>query len=250
MIERAYREGERLGLSVWCTDQAGPYQTKPYTGQSWAPSGLPERFPHEYHREGTAKVLTLFHPASGQVRVKGVSTCPNAVLHPWLQQELTEILARLPAQQVHQDWEAWYKGLSLSPTRPKQLPPLRLLLILDNLTGHKSVEFVLWCFAHGIALLYTPLSGSWLNMAESIQAILKQRALAGQHPQTTTEIMQWFEDVAAHWNQDPTPFVWKGKRHQRRKRLTNPEYPLKGSAACTRRLVHPWVLKKRKWQVS
>ena len=32
----------------------------------------------------------------GKVRVKGVITCPNAVLHEWLQQELTQILALLP----------------------------------------------------------------------------------------------------------------------------------------------------------
>ncbi|NIL98064.1 MAG: transposase, partial [Planctomycetales bacterium] len=47
-------------------------------------------------RNGTAKLLTLFHPADGQVRVKGVTSCPNTVLHPWLKQELTEILATLP----------------------------------------------------------------------------------------------------------------------------------------------------------
>src|SRR5436305_10979636 len=29
MIERAYRIGERLGLQVWCEDEAGPYQTIP-----------------------------------------------------------------------------------------------------------------------------------------------------------------------------------------------------------------------------
>jgi hypothetical protein len=32
--------------------------------------------------------------------------------------------------------------------------------------------------------LYTPLGGSWLNMAESIQRILKRRTLDGQHPQS------------------------------------------------------------------
>jgi hypothetical protein len=44
-------------------------------------------------------------------------------------------------------------------------------------------------FAHGIMPLYTPLSGSWLNMAESIQRILKRRALEGQQPQTPEEII-------------------------------------------------------------
>jgi hypothetical protein len=72
LIERAYREGERLGLAVWCADEAGPYQAIPHPGSSWQPVGQPARYPHEYVRGGTAKRLTLFHPATGQVRVKGV----------------------------------------------------------------------------------------------------------------------------------------------------------------------------------
>ena len=54
-----------------------------------------------------------------------------------------------------------------------QTPPLRLLLVWDNLTGHKTPELMLWLCAHGIMPLYTPVGGSWLNMAESIQRVLK-----------------------------------------------------------------------------
>jgi hypothetical protein len=92
LIEDAYRLGEAMGLPVWCTDQAGPYQTIPYAGQSWRS----DRQPHEYLREGTAKALALFRPADGRLRLQGVTTCPNAVLHPWLKRELTDILAGLP----------------------------------------------------------------------------------------------------------------------------------------------------------
>jgi hypothetical protein len=52
--------------------------------------------PHEYLRGGTAKLLMLFRPATSEVRAKGVSRAPNAVLHPWLQNELLQILAELP----------------------------------------------------------------------------------------------------------------------------------------------------------
>src|SRR5262249_18312343 len=47
LIEDAYRLGEAMGLAVWCTDQAGPYQTTPYASQSWRPEGDPGRLPHE-----------------------------------------------------------------------------------------------------------------------------------------------------------------------------------------------------------
>jgi hypothetical protein len=244
LIEDAYRLGEAMGLSVWCTDQAGPFQTTPYPGQSWRPEGGPARLPHEYLRAGTAKILTLFHPADGQVRLRGVTACPNAVLHGWLKRELTAILAETPGPPapapsaagaaVRAAWERWQEGLTVKPTLLSELPPLRMLLVLDNLAGHKTAEFVCWLFAHGIMPLYTPLGGSWLNMAESIQRVLKRRALDGQHPSSTDQIIAWFEAVAGHWNAASTPFVWGGKRAARRRRRRERRHRVGGSGAYTR----------------
>jgi hypothetical protein len=240
LIEEAYRTGEAMGLPVWCTDQAGPYQTVPYPGQSWRPEGRPARRPHEYLRDGTAKALTLFRPADGHVRLKGVTTCPNTVLHPWLKRELTAILAAMPAPPAEPAggwraaWERWQEGLTIKPTLLAELPPLRMLLVLDNLAGHKTPELVCWLFAHGIMPLYTPVGGSWLNMAESLQRILKRRALDGQHPESTGQIIAWFEAVARHWDAAPTPFVWGGKRAARRRRQWERRHRVGGSGAYTR----------------
>jgi len=99
-------------------------------------------------------------------------------------------------------WSTW---LGHAPHAPS--PPLRLILIWDNLAGHLSMSMVIWLFAHGVMPLYTPLSGSWLNMAESVQRILCGRALNGQHPQTAAEIITWLEDTVAGWNAAPTPLV-------------------------------------------
>src|SRR5260221_1089914 len=93
-----------------------------------------------------------------------------------------------------------------------------MILVWDNLAGHRSDPMVRWMFSHGIMPLYTPLGGSWLNMAESIQRILKRRALDGQHPTDVARIMAWFEAVVRHWNSAPTPFVWGGRRAARRRR--------------------------------
>ncbi len=238
MIEAAYTQDR---LPVWTEDEAGPYQTLPYPGSHWHPGGQPVRYPHEYMRNGTAKQLTLFHPASGEVRVKGVRSTPNAVLHPWLQAELTAILATLPVPEglspeaTRRCWERWQEGLTVRITLPHELPPLRMLLVLDNLTGHYTVAFVLWLFAHGIMPLYTPLGGSWLNMAESVQRVLKRRALDGQHPQTPAEIIAWLEAAARGWNREPTPFIWGGKRKARRQRARARRHAVGGSGASTRR---------------
>ena len=187
-------------------------------------------------------MLTLFHPTGGEVRLKGVTGCPNAVLHSWLKEQLTAILEALPPPAAPADvaslraaWERWRSGLTVKPTLAERLPPLRMLLVLDNLAGHKTPDFVLWLFAHGVMPLYTPLGGSWLNMAESIQRILKRRALGGQHPETTDQIIAWFEAVAEHWNKGPTPFEWGGKRKRRRDRQRQRRHRVGGSAAFTRR---------------
>src|SRR5215207_8352037 len=226
-IDLAYRLAEAAGVPVWCQDEAGPYQAIPQPGAGWAPEGKPGLRPHEYIRGGTAKLLTLFRPATGEVRAKGVTNAPNAVLHPWLQAELTQVLATLPPVTSPEDerpplarWATW---LGHEPTAP--LPPLRLLLIWDNLAGHLSWSIVRWLLHHGVMPLYTPLGGSWLNMAESVQRILARRALDGHHPTTAQQVMDWLAATVRGWNAAPTPFVWGGKRHQRRWRARQCRHP-------------------------
>lgn len=222
-------------------DEAGPYQAIPYPGASWQPEGQPARHPHEYVRGGTAKLLTLFRPATGEVRAEPVRRATNAVLHPWLQRELTAILATSPAPAAApvpgQRWCDWQvPGQDLPwPTAP--LPPLRMLLVWDNLTGHHTPSMVQWCLDHGILPLYTPIAGSWLNMAESVQRIIVRRALDGQHPQTAEQLMTWLAEAVRGWNADPTPFVWGGKRAARRQRARERRHTVGGSGAYTRRPV-------------
>jgi hypothetical protein len=122
---------EAAGVPVWCQDEAGPYQAIPQPGLSWQHTGKPLRQPHEYVRGGTAKLLTLFRPATGEVRAKGVTNAPNVVLHPWLQNELLELLADVPALPMGDpelptpaQWPTW---LGHEPRSP--LPRLRLILI-------------------------------------------------------------------------------------------------------------------------
>jgi hypothetical protein len=220
LIDMAYRLAEAAGLELWCEDEAGPYQAIPHPGASWQPAGEPARQPHEYIRGGTAKLLTLFRPATGRVRGHGVTHAPNTVLHPWLRAEVEAILAGLPAlttpaanRPAAAQWATW-----LGHAPREALPPLRVILVWDNLAGHLSWTIVEWLFQHGIMPLYTPISGSWLNMAESVQRILVQRALAGQHPESAAEVIQWLEETVSGWNAAPTPFVWGGKRQERRQR--------------------------------
>lgn len=247
-----------MGLAVWTEDEAGPYGTHPYEIETWQPQGKPLKQSHEYLPNGTAKILTLFHPADGQVLLKGVESATNEILHPWLKEHLSQILGELPPPipAVYDEdnrslWETWRQGLRVKFTLPKQLPPLRLLLICDNLKGHKTRAFVVWLCQHGILPLYTPLGGSWLNMAESIQNILKQRALGGQHPTQPQQIMESFEAVAQVWNQHPTPFEWGGKRAQRRQQARlRKRHRLAPSGACSRYPLRQHLSLLEKWLCS
>lgn len=244
-----------MGWAVWTEDEAGPYGTHPYQASLWQPQGEPLQQAHEYEPNGTAKIITLFHPADGHVRVKGVESIANAILHPWLKENLTEILAELPPldppispAQNRAIWESWRQGLQVKFTLPKQLPELRLLMVCDNLAGHKTPEFVLWLCEQGILPLYTPLGGSWLNMAESMQQILKRRALGGQNPSNPLEIIEHFETIAQVWNQHPTPFEWGGRRSQRRRQARlQQQHPLGASGAFTRYPIRRHLSTLEKW---
>lgn len=122
----------------------------------------------------------------------------NKVLHPWLKEQLSEILKSLPPppperillspEENRAEWKRWQEGLSFPITLPAEVPPLRMLLIQDNVAGHKTPELVLWMFSRGIMPLYTPLGGSWLNMTESVQRILVRRGLEGHYPKKPEQI--------------------------------------------------------------
>jgi hypothetical protein len=146
LIEAAYTQA---ALPVWTEDEAGPYQTLPYPGAHWQPRGLPIRYPHDYLRRSTAKQLTLFYPKSGAVRVKGVRRATNAVLHPWLEAELAQILAALPAPtevlsvtENRHRWERWQEGLTVRITLPEVLPPLRMLHVARTGQSHRPSHAV------------------------------------------------------------------------------------------------------------
>jgi hypothetical protein len=206
-------------------------------------------------------LLTLFRPATGEVRAQPVQQTTNAILHPWMQKELAAILApeasataalspappmeepqapdavpEVEAPDYWQRWTTWgWTPERLAEYTPQAARAIILLLVLDNLKGHYTQAFVAWCLERGIALLYTPLGGSWLNMAEAIQRILIRRALVGQHYQSATDLMAALTAVVTGWNRAPTPFHWGGKRRERRRRAKERRHALGGARVYTRR---------------
>ncbi len=120
-------------------------------------------------REGTTKLLTLFRPATGEVRAAAVRQATNGVLHPWFKRELAAILAQCPPTPpeaaADRRWGRWDWPAD-SHLLDAHLPPVRVIVVLDNLKGHHSHDLVQWCAERGTLLLHTPVGGSWLNLAE------------------------------------------------------------------------------------
>jgi hypothetical protein len=149
VIEAAYADAEAAGIALWCQDEAGPYQAIPHPGADWHRTGNPTRQPQ---RGGTAKVLTLFRPATGQVRARGVHSASHAVLHPWRKAELLGLLEHLaapplpvcvPLSKDHLVLRTGYRWW-WSYEHPKPPPALRLILLWDHLKGHLSYDVVRW----------------------------------------------------------------------------------------------------------
>lgn len=114
--------------------------------------------------------------------------------------------------------------------------PLRLLLVLDNVSRHKTPSCVLWQLAHGVMPLYTPLGGSWLYMAESIQRVLVHRVPDRHQPTSPAEVIAWLEDTTHGWNASPTLFVWGGPDASARPGPPAPSHPRRLRAGTTRPL--------------
>ena len=80
----------------------------------------------------------------------------NTVFHAWLEGELAAMVAtlppppELPQAERRLLWERWQTELQVRITLPADPPPLRMLLMLDNLAGHKTPVLVCcaWHHAH------------------------------------------------------------------------------------------------------
>src|SRR5436309_12146773 len=82
-------------------------------------------------------------------------------------------------------WAVWQAGLREPFTLPADLPPLRALLVWDNLAGHKAPEMVCWLCAHGVMPLYTRWAAPRLNRATRSPVFRSVGHLPGSIPGAT-----------------------------------------------------------------
>jgi len=138
--------------------------------------GQPERYDYEYKRQGVADLFMFFEPLQGQRQVKTTDT------------------------RTRQDWATAMRELSddLHPEAEK------IVVVLDNLNTHTPAAFYQVFepdearrLINRFEFHFTPMHGSWLNMAEIELSVLTRQCLNRRIPDKESlarEVEAWMTD--------------------------------------------------------
>ena len=141
--------------------------------------GLPARQTHDYQRNGLTSLYAALEVASGSV----IGACSD--------------------RHTGADFLRFLKVLS------RRYPRRDLHVILDNSSTHKTPEIQAWLAAHPcVHFHFTPTGASWLNMVEAWFSILTRKSVRRGSFDTVNALVKHIQTYIAHWNENPTPFVW------------------------------------------
>jgi transposase len=138
---------------------------------------------HDYKRHGTTDLFAAMNIATGEVIYDTRKTHTG-----------TDVLA-------------FFKFIDMHV--PKHLD---VHVVLDNLSAHKSPPVQKWLTDPKRArwhLHFTPTSSSWLNLVECWFSILTRKRLLNSAFNSLDSLIEAIELWAEHWNDNPTPFIWK-----------------------------------------
>ena len=132
-----YRAKPEDGVVV-CFDEMGPVQRIPHQGSGWAPQKLPGRLRATYKRLDGVRYLFAAYDVHAD-RLHG----------------------RLRAHKNSGEVLAFYRQI-----RMRYDPKLRIYLIADNLSTHKTPAIREWAENNNVELVFTPTYASFLNRIE------------------------------------------------------------------------------------
>jgi transposase len=93
-------------------------------------------------------------------------------------------------------------------------PTDELVLVLDNLSIHRSINVQLWALAHKrVRFLFQPTYAPWLNLIEPWWKTLRSLALAGRKFLDEAELHSSIVKSTDYWNDHRHPCVWR-KQYQ------------------------------------
>ncbi len=141
--------------------------------------GLPARQTHDYQRHGLTSLYAALEVGSGRVT------------------------GECSARHTGADFLRFLKR------RYRRYRTRELHVILDNSSTHSTPAVTAWLVAHPrVHFHFTPTGASWLNMIEAWFGILTRQSVRRGSFRSVRSLVQHINHYLAHWNEDPTPFVW------------------------------------------
>jgi transposase len=141
--------------------------------------GLPARQTHDYRRAGVTSLYAALEILSGRVT------------------------GECRASHTGSDFLDFLKHLA-SRYRKKELH-----VILDNSSTHTTPAVMSWLEDNPrVHFHFTPKGASWLNMIEAWFGILTRKSLRRGSFASVSALVRHISAYLAHWNENPTPFVW------------------------------------------
>lgn len=140
---------------------------------------LPARQTHDYRRHGLTSLYAALEVGSGRV----TGTCsPRHTAADFLR-FLTQLVRVYPRQRLH--------------------------VILDNSSTHSTPAIKAWLAATPrVQFHFTPTGASWLNLIEAWFGLLTRQSVRRGSFRSVRALVRHIEQYLAHWNADPTPFIW------------------------------------------
>ena len=132
-----YRQCPQNGVVV-CFDEMGPIQLIPHQGSGWAQTKRPERLRATYSKNGGVRYLFGAYDVHAD-RLHG----------------------RLRPHKSGHEVLAFYRQI-----RMRYRPKIRIYLIADNLSAHKTPDVRTWADENNVELVFTPTYASFLNRIE------------------------------------------------------------------------------------
>lgn len=89
-------------------------------------------------------------------------------------------------------------------------PEGEIIVILDNLSVHRSLEVQLWALANErVWFLFQPTYAPWLNLIEPWWKTLRSLALKGRRFEGAKELVEAIEQGTLYWNEHCHPYHWR-----------------------------------------
>jgi transposase len=163
---------------VICVDEMGPVAAKTYL----APRRSDKRpiVQADYGRRGSLWTFGAFEPRTGLA----VTYCGD-------RRDTANFLLLL--DEVVRVW-----------------PEGEVIIILDNLSIHKTLDVRLWALAHEqVSFLFQPTYSPWLNLIEPWWKTLRSLALKGRRFENTPDIARAIAEGTGYWNDRRHPYRWR-----------------------------------------